>query len=134
RDVTPAVKMIGWFGVGCMGLWNFLVLVATFLRRAELPDEFWNGARSRFKDSEIAAARSVAPILSVFAFVPVFWALFDQSNSTWVLQGAQMTKFQFLGITVGAEQMQSLNPLLVMILVPLLTWGIYPLLEGFGWR
>jgi len=30
--------------------------------------------------------------------------------------------------------MQSLNPLLVMILVPALTWGLYPLTESFGLR
>ena len=42
------------------------------------------------------------------------------------MQGAQMTPFKFLGINVGAEQMQSINPVIVMILVPVLTWGVYP--------
>jgi POT family proton-dependent oligopeptide transporter len=108
------------------------VLAASVVKTSELPDGFWAGARARFNEGEIAAARSVAPILGVFAFIPVFWALFEQSNSTWVLQGAQMQSFKFAGIAVGAEQMQSLNPLLVMILVPLLTWGLYPLIEKFG--
>src|SRR6185369_13151066 len=115
-----------------LGLWYLLVLVATAFNRVELPDQFWAGARSRFNEGEIFAARSVAPILAVFAFVPAFWALFDQSNSTWVLQGAQMREFNFLGLNIGAEQMQSLNPLLVMILVPLLTWGVYPMSESLG--
>jgi POT family proton-dependent oligopeptide transporter len=132
--VTPAVKTIGWISVGCLGAWYLLVLLAGFLDRVELPDAFWKGARARFKDSEISAARSVAPILAVFAFVPAFWALFDQSNSTWVLQGAQMQPFNLLGMTIGAEQMQSLNPLLVMILVPVLTWWLYPLSEKAGFR
>ena len=30
------------------------------------------------------------PILMVFALAPVFWALFDQTFSTWVLQGEMM--------------------------------------------
>src|SRR6185295_4712952 len=46
----------------------------------------------------------------------------------------QMQSFTFAGISVGAEQMQSLNPLLVLILIPLLTWGLYPLLESIGWQ
>ena len=37
-----------------------------------------------------------------------------------------MVPFHFLGFSVGAEEMQSANPLLVMILVPLLTLGLYP--------
>jgi POT family proton-dependent oligopeptide transporter len=117
-----------------MGLWYLLVLAASCWNQSELPDDFWKGARGRVDEGAIAAARSVAPILAVLAFVPPFWALFDQSNSTWVLQGAQMQPFKFLGLTVGAEQMQSCNPLLVMILVPLLNWGLYPLLESFGLR
>jgi POT family proton-dependent oligopeptide transporter len=92
----------------------------------ELPERFWEAARNRYSDSEIAAARSVNPILFVFALVPVFWTLFDQTSSTWVLQGEKMISTQLFGLKIGAEQMQSANPGLVMILVPLLTLGIYP--------
>src|SRR5207244_3646373 len=66
--------------------------------------------------------------------VPAFWALFEQSNSTWVLQGDQMKSFELLGFDIGAERMQSLNPLLVMILVPVLNWILYPLVEAGGLR
>jgi dipeptide/tripeptide permease len=51
---------------------------------------FWDTARTRFSETEVDAARSVGPILMVFALAPVFWALFDQTFSTWVLQGEQM--------------------------------------------
>src|SRR5207247_4144406 len=66
-----------------------------------------------------------SPILFVFALVPVFWSLFDQTNSTWVIQGQKMLAFNFFGFTVGAEEMQSANSALVMILVPLLTLVVY---------
>jgi POT family proton-dependent oligopeptide transporter len=132
--MTPAIKTVGYIGVGCLGLWYLLVLISSLIGGSELPERFWQGARKRFNESEIAAAKSVAPILAVFAFIPPFWALFEQSNSTWVLQGAQMQPFNLLGFKIEAEQMQSLNPLLVMILVPALTWGLYPLLEKFGFR
>jgi len=58
--------------------------------------------------------------------VPVFWALFDQTNSTWVMQGNQMLPFTFWGFQIGAEEMQSANPAIVMGLVPLMTLLIYP--------
>ena len=98
---------------------------------------FWDVARNRFSNSEVNAASSVGPILSIFALIPPFWALFDQSNSTWVLQGYKMATVPltgvwkaafgwFFGDNINAENMQSTNPALVMILVPLLTLGIYP--------
>jgi POT family proton-dependent oligopeptide transporter len=37
-----------------------------------------------------------------------------------------MSHFSIFGLDVGAEQMQSINPLIVMILVPLFTLVIYP--------
>ncbi len=88
---------------------------------------FWDVARSRFSAEEVDGAASVGPILGVFALIPPFWALFDQSSSTWVLQGAKMQSFSLLGFQINAEQMQSTNPALVMILVPILTLGVYPL-------
>jgi POT family proton-dependent oligopeptide transporter len=93
---------------------------------------FWGVARGRFSEREIDAARSVLPILLVFALIPPFWSLFDQSNSTWVLQGEKMVPFNFLGLDIGAEQMQSMNSLIVMILVPLFTLGIYPRIGRFA--
>jgi len=88
---------------------------------------FWDPARARFTAQEVDAAKSVAPILGLFLLIPPFWAMFDQTNSTWVLQGYKMTSVNIFGWKFGAEEMQSMNPLLVMILVPVMTWGIYPL-------
>ncbi len=89
---------------------------------------FWDVARSRFRAEEVDSAASVGPILGVFALIPPFWALYDQSTSTWVMQGATMVPFTLMGFTVSAEQMQSANPAIVMILVPLFTLGLYPLM------
>ncbi len=90
--------------------------------------DFWAAAANRCSDREIDAARSVMPILSIFALIPVFWALFDQTFSTWVLQGEKMRPYNLGGWMIGPEEMLSANPLLVMILIPIMTWGLYPLL------
>lgn len=97
----------------------------------------WDSASRRFTPKSLDHGVSMGRILSIFALVPVFWALFDQSNSTWVLQGNKMVPVTltgfwkdafgwFFGDAINAENMQSTNPALVMILVPLLTLGIYP--------
>jgi proton-dependent oligopeptide transporter, POT family len=88
----------------------------------------WAAARQRFSEAEVDAARSVLPILSIFALVPVFWALFDQTFSTWVLQGEKMEPYLIGTYKVGPEQMLAINPILVMIFVPIMTLWLYPVL------
>ena len=140
-------KNAGFFKVFFAALQIRLKIVAADVRRLILPSSakksepphvgsygksFWDAARSRFSAQEIDAAKSVPPILFIFALVPVFWSLFDQTNSTWVLQGEKMVPTKILGLDIGAEQMQSMNPLIVMILVPLFTLGIYPHIGRFA--
>jgi POT family proton-dependent oligopeptide transporter len=133
-------------------------------RRERRPGHsFLDAAAGRFTAREIEAAKAVAGILMVFATVPMFWALFDQTSTTWVIQGKKMevlTVFGFhlnpqtwgflspvlkLFFSVGpaagdfalrfdAARVQTLGPLLVVILIPLFTWGLYPLLEKLGLR
>lgn len=126
HHTTPLVRNIGLAALVCVGLWYASVVISSLLGRLELPDSYWQGARSKYGESAISAARSVGPILFVFAFIPIFFSLFDQTNSTWVLQGEKMAPFDLFGFRIGAEEMQSANPAIVMILVPLLTVLVYP--------
>jgi len=132
HHLTPAAHAIGWAALICAGLWYASVVISSLLGKLDLPDSFWQGARSRYGEREINAARSVGPILFVFALIPVFFSLFDQTNSTWVLQGEKMSPAHLLGFTIGAEEMQSANPLFVMILVPLMTGLLYPRIGRFA--
>jgi proton-dependent oligopeptide transporter, POT family len=110
----------------------FKVIFTTLLQLRQPGKKFWDCARTRFSENEVSAARSVFPILFVFASVPMFWSLYDQTNSTWVLQGNQMTNVSLLGLDIGGEQMQSLNALLILFFVPIFTLFIYPLLGRFA--
>lgn len=102
----------------------------THMARRRPGETIWDVARQRFTAREVEAARSVGPVLAVFAPITIFWALFDQTSSTWVMQGEKMVPVQLFGqLKIGAEQMQSMNPLLVMILVPLMLW-LYPRFEA----
>jgi POT family proton-dependent oligopeptide transporter len=87
---------------------------------------FWDVAKAKFSAAEVDAARSVLPILGVFALIPVFWALFDQTFSTWVMQGEKMVACKIGSYTIGPEEMLSVNPILVMLLIPIMTGLVYP--------
>ncbi len=119
---------------------------------------FWDVAEGQFTAAEVDGARAVAGILLVFAPIPVFWSLFDQTNSTWVIQGEKMvtvTLFTFhispdlflvpllkglfvdqgagnFALVLDTERMQAVNPLYVMVLIPLFTGWLYPLSEKLG--
>ncbi|HXC99747.1 MAG TPA: MFS transporter, partial [Verrucomicrobiae bacterium] len=91
---------------------------------------FLDVSLKRYSREEVGGARAVMGILAVFATVPMFWALFNQVNSTWVLQGENMKPFYFL----NGETMQGASAVLVMIWVPILTFAVYPLAERLGLR
>ena len=91
-------------------------------------------AAGRFTDEQIEGAKTVGRILIIFASVPMFWALFNQVFTTWVLQGEKMTPFFLLGYKVDAERMQSAGAILVLIWVPILTLLVYPAAEKLGLR
>ncbi|MBR4310377.1 MAG: MFS transporter [Akkermansia sp.] len=84
----------------------------------------------RYDAEERKGARNMIRILVTFLLVIPFWSLFDQTASSWLVQGKTMKEISFtlfdLNINFGAEQMQSLNPLLVMVLIPMLTLLVYP--------
>ncbi len=61
----------------------------------------------------------------VYLCIAVFWALFDQTSSAWVLQAENMNR-QWLGIDWLPSQIQALNPVLVMLLIPLSQFVVYP--------
>ncbi|HEV2839703.1 MAG TPA: oligopeptide:H+ symporter [Chthoniobacterales bacterium] len=87
-------------------------------------------ARGKHPDESIEGVRSVLRVLVLFALVTPFWSLFDQKASTWVLQADAMTKPSWF----QSSQMQALNPLLVMLLIPFNNLVLYPMLRRRGYE
>lgn len=118
------------------GVPGIFMALATFI--------FWAGRRhyvtkppARVVASNESSARSWATlrrIALIFLPIPIFWALFNQIHTTWVIQGTKMIPFAVLGFKVDAERIQATGALLVLIWVPVLTLGVYPLLERLGFR
>jgi dipeptide/tripeptide permease len=127
--LTPIllVKFGPWAAFGLPGV---LMAVATFL--------FWVGRNNfihvppsgwaQFKEETLSAAglRALTNLTPLFLiFVPLFWAIFDQTGSAWVLQAESMNR-QFLGIDWLESQVQVVNPVLILTLIPLFTYVVYP--------
>jgi len=86
-------------------------------------------ARGVHPDEDIEGLRAVLKLLVLFALVTPFWSLFDQKASTWILQARTMDLPSWLS---SASQMQALNPLLVMALIPFNNLVLYPALGRLG--
>ena len=96
-------------------------------------------ARGLHPDAAIDGVRAVLRILIVFALVTPFWSLFDQKASTWILQGNEMVMphdrwWWPSWLVKEPAQMQALNPLLVMLLIPFNNIVLYPALRRFGFE
>ncbi|GJL56337.1 MAG: hypothetical protein NPIRA02_34690 [Nitrospirales bacterium] len=110
------------------GVPGVLMLCATFV--------FWMGrysyvhvrpeARQFLTELRSAAVwQAILKLAGIFLFVAFFWSLYDQTSSAWVLQAKQMDR-HWLGIEWLPSQVQAVNPVLIMIFIPVFTYGIYP--------
>jgi POT family proton-dependent oligopeptide transporter len=95
-------------------------------------------ARGRHPDEAVDGVRGVLRVLIVFALVTPFWSLFDQKASTWIVQANGMVRpaLSLFGSEFRFEpaQMQALNPLLVMLLIPVNNFVVFPLVRKLGWE
>ena len=109
------------------------ILLAALSGERKQGGDFLSAAEGKYAKDDVEGARAALAIFKVFATVSVFWALFDQHGSSWVLQAQQMN-LNFMGIKFEASQISALNPIMVMVLIPLFTKGVYPAIEkGFGY-
>jgi dipeptide/tripeptide permease len=119
----------GW----AFGVPGILMAIATFVfwlgrhRYIHIPPKGVGFVREAFSKEGLGA---MAGLLSIYAFVAVFWSLYDQSGGAWVLQAAQMD-CNFLGIQWIESQVQAINPLLILCYIPLFAYVIYPVAGKF---
>jgi proton-dependent oligopeptide transporter, POT family len=95
--------------------------------------KFFDVGLARYDREAVDGARAVLRIVAIFATIPMFWALFNQVNSTWVLQGNKMVPLFIGDYKIDGERMQAAGAVLVMIWVPVFTFLVFPFLERIGW-
>ena len=64
----------------------------------------------------------------IFLFIAVFWSLYDQSGGGWILQAEKMD-LMFIGIEWYSSQIQVVNPILILLLIPVFTGFKFKKLE-----
>ena len=71
---------------------------------------------------------TIGKLFIIFLFVAVFWALFDQTGSSWVLQAEDLDR-NWLGIHWLPSQIQAINPIMIVTLVPVFSYVMYPAID-----
>ena len=74
--------------------------------------------------------RATVRFIGFILFVSMFWSLFDQTGSAWVLQAERMDR-TLLGRELLSSQIQAVNPLFILLLIPMFAYGVYPAMGRF---
>ena len=65
--------------------------------------------------------------------LPFFWSLFSMQGSRWTLTATQ-TNGWCGPVKVRPDQMQIMNPIMILAFLPIFQYGVYPLIEKCGIR
>lgn len=126
--------LLEWYGPHwAFGVPGVLMAIATFVfwlgrkRFAHVPPGGMGFLTEAFDREGVFAMLKLLP---VYLFVAMFWALFDQTGSTWIFQSQDMDR-NFLGFQWLPSQIQSLNSVFVLTFIPIFSLIIYPWVEKF---
>jgi POT family proton-dependent oligopeptide transporter len=72
--------------------------------------------------------KALANLLVLVPFAAMFWALWQQNFSSWVVQAEKMDR-HFLGHEWLAAQIQTVNPLFILVMLPLFSYLVYPAID-----
>jgi POT family proton-dependent oligopeptide transporter len=70
----------------------------------------------------------IGNVLIPVPFVAIFWALWQQNFSSWILQAESMDRHLF-GIEWLSSQIQTVNPIFILIMLPIFSYWLYPMVE-----
>jgi POT family proton-dependent oligopeptide transporter len=97
------------------------------------PEKASSYFKQTFSKEGLAA---IARVSVIFAFIPLFWSLFDQMSSTWLFQAMELNRILpswiplFGGKEILPEQINGVfNPLFILILIPVFNYAIYPAID-----
>ncbi|CAB3400131.1 unnamed protein product [Caenorhabditis bovis] len=79
------------------------------------------------KKQFIDDVRSLLRVLVMFLPVPMFWALYDQQGSVWLIQAVQMDCRLTNSLLILPDQMQTLNAVLILVFIPMFQIIIFPI-------
>jgi POT family proton-dependent oligopeptide transporter len=116
----------GW-AFGVPGIAMAIATLVFWLGRhkfVHIPPGGWAFFRELFSPDGLQAIRNLIPL---YIFTIPFWCLFDQTHSVWVEQAKKLYLAGFSQQDFPA-QLQTANSVMVLVLIPAFTYGLYPLL------
>lgn len=118
------------YAFGVPGVLMFMATVVFWCGRnkyAHIPPGGRRFLRETFGPEGRETVFRLAPL---YFFVLFFWTLYDQTGSSWVQQAKDLD-CNLLGMNLLPAQLQAVNPLLIMIYIPLFSFVIYPALNKY---
>jgi POT family proton-dependent oligopeptide transporter len=111
---------------------SFTRVLADAVRRlGTRPGHWLDGALARHPPEAVEGTRAVLRIVGIFAPIAAFWALFFQYSSAWVLQAEKLDR-SIGGIELLPSQVPSVEPILILVLIPVFAGWLYPWLRRRG--
>ncbi|CAG9821728.1 unnamed protein product [Phaedon cochleariae] len=97
----------------------------------EKKDHWMDYAEDKYGVKLVDDIKATLHVLVLYLPLPIFWALYDQQGSGWTFQAVRMNGD--IGFyTILPDQVQVVNPLLILAFIPLFTYSIYPMLARCG--
>ncbi|CAH0716480.1 unnamed protein product, partial [Brenthis ino] len=81
----------------------------------------------KYGEKLVCDMKTVCSIIYLYLPVPFFWSLFDQQGSRWTFQASRL-RSEVFGMTLMPDQLQVLNPAMVLLMIPACPGGAWPLL------
>ncbi len=106
--MVPAVLMVAAFGVFAFGKrWYPTENVRALARIPKTPQQ------------REAERKTLLRIAGVFGAIAIFWLIYDQNADTWIYFSQSHTDLRLFGLHMGANQMQALNPIFIVVMTPI---------------
>ncbi|XP_047115520.1 solute carrier family 15 member 1 isoform X1 [Schistocerca piceifrons] len=96
--------------------------------KGEKRDHWLDYADDKHDKNLIEDIKATLRVMFLYIPLPIFWALFDQQGSRWTFQATRMTG-ELGSWSLKPDQMQVVNPVLILVFIPVFEAGIYPLFE-----
>ena len=93
------------------------------------PNHWLDWAREKYDRELLRDVKQILPLCVLLSPLPVFWALYDQQGSRWTIQALKMDGQISGSFHIYPDMMQILNPVLILLLIPLHEFVVYPLCD-----
>lgn len=117
-------------GFGVPAVLMVVATLAYWLGRRKLVDVPPAGPKAWAEIFDPEQRASLIKISVIFLLISMFFALYFQSQSAWVLQAKKMD-LHWLGIDWLPAQPQAANSILILVMVPLFAYVVYPAINRF---